>query len=151
MYPPSHPVFFAHCNPHRLILHKPSFSAALNHSRVPEYLVLAICAVAAPLSKSISAQASIARVAGVPFYQDAVKIMFDNAGRLLSEPTLETAQALCLMEMHEIAASHSWTKHNKYFGAYMRPSAMTGQRPARPPGADGRLLLSHRTALLRCF
>ncbi|KZT65657.1 hypothetical protein DAEQUDRAFT_768711 [Daedalea quercina L-15889] len=108
-------LFFAHCNPHRLILHKPSFSAALSHNRVSEYLVLAICAVAAPLSKSISAQASIARVAGVPFYQDAVKIMFDNAGRLLSEPTLETAQALCLMEMHEIAASHSWTKHNKYF------------------------------------
>lgn len=113
--------------------------------------MLAICAVAAPLSKSISAQASIARVAGVPFYQDAVKIMFDNAGRLLSEPTLETAQALCLMEMHEIAASHSWTKHNKYFGAYMRPSVMTVQRPARPPGADGLLLLSHHAALLRCF
>ncbi|KAH9839837.1 uncharacterized protein C8Q71DRAFT_830386 [Rhodofomes roseus] len=108
-------LFFAHCNPHRLILHKPSFSAALSHNRVPEYLVLALCAVAAPLSKSIAAQASIARVAGVPFYQDAVRIMFDNAGRLLSEPTLETAQALCLMEMHEIAASHSWTKHNKYF------------------------------------
>ncbi|TFY68498.1 hypothetical protein EVJ58_g964 [Rhodofomes roseus] len=123
-------LFFAHCNPHRLILHKPSFSAALSHNRVPEYLVLALCAVAAPLSKSIAAQASIARVAGVPFYQDAVRIMFDNAGRLLSEPTLETAQALCLMEMHEIAASHSWTKHNKYFV----PDVTSDDR--RPRAAD---------------
>lgn len=117
--------------------------------------MLAICAVAAPLSKSISAQASIARVAGVPFYQDAVKIMFDNAGRLLSEPTLETAQALCLMEMHEIAASHSWTKHNKYFGAYMRPSAHVHRDRTAPGEAAGSrwsfAAFSPCRALLRCF
>lgn len=44
--------------------------------------------------------------------------MFDASGRLLSEPSLATAQALCLLEMHEVAASHSWTKHYRYFGKF---------------------------------
>ncbi|KAH9945716.1 hypothetical protein B0H21DRAFT_743677 [Amylocystis lapponica] len=108
-------LFFAHCNPHRLVLHKPSFSAAMSHNRVPEYLVLVVCATAAPMSKTIGSQASLARLGGVPFAQEAVSIMFDASGRLLSEPSLATAQALCLLEMHEIAASHSWTKHFRYF------------------------------------
>ncbi|KZT10066.1 uncharacterized protein LAESUDRAFT_645649 [Laetiporus sulphureus 93-53] len=113
-------LFFGHCNPHRMILHKPSFSSALSHYALPEYLVLAVCAVAAPLHKSVSARAAHARIAGVPFYNEAVALMFDNAGRLLSEPTVATAQALCLMEMHEVAASHSWTKHYKYFDLALR-------------------------------
>ena len=114
------PVFFTHCNPHRLVLHKPSFSAALMHNNVPEYLVLIACATAAPLSKTFGSQASLARLAGVPFAQAAVAIMFDESGRLLSAPSLATAQALCLLEMHEIAASHSWTKNFRYFGASHR-------------------------------
>ena len=43
-------------------------------------------------------------------------MMFDKSGRLLCEPTLATAQCLVLLELHEIAASHSWTKHYRYFG-----------------------------------
>lgn len=108
-------LFFAHCNPHRLIIHKPSFSASLTHERVPQYLILAVCALAAPWCKELTSAAPMPRLAGVPFFQEAVNLMFDASGRLLSEPCLATAQALCLLEMHEIAASHSWTKHYRYF------------------------------------
>ncbi|KAH9847276.1 hypothetical protein C2E23DRAFT_521339, partial [Lenzites betulinus] len=37
-------IFFAHCNPQRMILHKPSFSAALSLNKVPLHLVLTVCA-----------------------------------------------------------------------------------------------------------
>lgn len=109
-------VFFAHCNPQRMIIHKPSFIADFGMSRVPHYLLLAVCAVAAPLSKSVANKASHNRLAGVPYFKEAIALMFDNSGRLLCEPTMSTAQALCLLEMHEIAASHSWTRHFRYFG-----------------------------------
>lgn len=111
-------VFFAHCNPHRLIVHKPSFFAALTHERVPQYLVLIICALAAPWCKEIVDRAPMARLAGVPFFQEALSLMFDSKQSLVCEPTLATAQALCLLEMHEVAASHSWTNHYRYFGKF---------------------------------
>ena len=116
-------VFFAHCNPQRMIIHKPTFSADLGMNKVPPFLLLAVCAVAAPLCKSIASQASHPCLAGVPFFQGALELMFDNSGRLLCEPSVSTAQALCLLEMHEIAASHSWTNHQKYFGACLVPCA----------------------------
>ncbi len=116
-------VFFAHCNPQRMILHKPSFSANLSLNKVPRHLVLAVCAISAPLSKTVASKASHARLAGVPFFQEALSLMFDNSGRLLCEPCVSTAQALCLLEMHEVAASHSWTRHYRYFGrSYVRMS-----------------------------
>ncbi len=99
-----------------MIIHKPSFIADFGMSRVPHYLLLAVCAVAAPLSKSVANKASHNRLAGVPYFKEAIALMFDNSGRLLCEPTMSTAQALCLLEMHEIAASHSWTRHFRYFG-----------------------------------
>lgn len=116
-----HLVFFAHCNPQRLIIHKPSFCAALSLNKVPPYLILAVCALAAPMSKSLGARAPLPRLAGVPFFQEAVALMFDSSGRLLSEPSLATAQCLVLLELHEIAASHSWTKHYRYFGESIHP------------------------------
>ncbi|KAK7686397.1 hypothetical protein QCA50_010621 [Cerrena zonata] len=108
-------LFFTHCNPARLIIHKPSFSAALAHEQIPSYLVLAVCANAAPHSKELGAKATLPRLAGVPFFNEAVRIMFDSSFRLVAEPNLYTAQALCLLEMHEVAASHAWTKHYQYF------------------------------------
>lgn len=110
------PVFFAYCNPQRMVLHKPSFSYAFSLNQAPIYLVLTVCALAAPLCKSVAPKAQDARLAGVPYFQRALKLMFDNSGRLLCEPSVSTVQALCLLEMHEVAASHSWTRHYKYFG-----------------------------------
>lgn len=56
------------------------------------------------------------RLAGVPFFNEAVRIMFDSSFRLVAEPNTYTAQALTLLDMHEVAASHAWTKHYQYFG-----------------------------------
>lgn len=76
---------------------------------MPEYLLLAVCAVAAPWSPEMRglAKEKMPRLAGVPFFLEARRLMFDGAGHLLSPSTLATAQALCLLEMHEVAASHS--------------------------------------------
>ena len=141
-YPPAHlpTVFFTHCNPHRLIFHKPSFSSALASDAVPPYLLYAVCALAAPWARElrVRAQERMPRLAGVPFFLAARRAMFDGAGHLLAPPTLATAQALCLLEMHEVAASHSWTGHYRYFGACARPFSLIVSRG----GADTDVLVS---------
>ncbi|GBE86576.1 hypothetical protein SCP_0904550 [Sparassis crispa] len=156
-------LFFAHCNPHRLIIHKPSFSASLSHNRLPEYLVLAVCATAAPLSKTFCAQSSPnpGRLAGVPFFREAVAIMFDSAGRLLSAPCLATAQALCLLEMHEVAASHSWTKTYRYFDLALQllEESLSVHKPDEPinsalsqsASSDSLNVYIERECTRRCF
>ncbi|KAF8631873.1 hypothetical protein AX15_002143 [Amanita polypyramis BW_CC] len=95
-------LFFTHCHPARIIIHKPSFSTYLSHNRVPLYLIYAICALAAPLSRQTKIRTNPARFAGRPFAQEAMSIMFDGAGRLICEANLATAQALCLLQMHDI-------------------------------------------------
>ncbi|KAH9847284.1 hypothetical protein C2E23DRAFT_742108 [Lenzites betulinus] len=152
-------IFFAHCNPQRMILHKPSFSAALSLNKVPLHLVLTVCALAAPLSKSVAAKASHARLAGVPFFQEALSLMFDNSGRLLCEPSVSTAQALCLLEMHEVAASHSWTRHYRYFaelalqvledGLQVHHSDNTA--PPSPTNSEALIEFIDRECTRRCF
>lgn len=95
-------VFFTHCHPARAIIHKPTFAAALGHNRVPAHLLHAVCALAAPLSKQPKIRTSPSRFAGKPFAQEALSLMFDNTGRLIVEPNLATAQALCLLQMHDV-------------------------------------------------
>ncbi|RDB23327.1 hypothetical protein Hypma_009120 [Hypsizygus marmoreus] len=97
-------LFFTHCHPARAIIHKPTFSASLAHNRVPAHLLHAVCAVAAPLSKQPRLRTSPTRFAGKPFAQEALSIMFDGAGRLVVERNLATAQALCLLQVHDVAA-----------------------------------------------
>ncbi|KAF8892082.1 fungal-specific transcription factor domain-containing protein [Infundibulicybe gibba] len=95
-------LFFTHCHPARAIIHKPTFSAALSHNSVPSYLLHAICALAAPLSKQSRIRTNPVRFAGKPFAKEALSIMFDGAGRLVCELNLETAQALCLLQIHDV-------------------------------------------------
>lgn len=109
-------VFFTHRHPQRIIIHKPSFSAALSHNRVPAYLLHAVCALAAPFSKQPRIRTQPARIAGQPFAQAAAALMFDNVGRLICEPNLATAQALCLLQVHETIAKPSWT--SRYHGNF---------------------------------
>ncbi|KAI0352304.1 hypothetical protein OH77DRAFT_1485643, partial [Trametes cingulata] len=151
-------IFFAHCNPQRMIIHKPSFSANLSLNRVPMYLVLAVCALAAPLSKSVASKASHARLAGVPYFQEALSLMFDNSGRLLCEPSVSTAQALCLLEMHEVAASHSWTRHYRYFELALQVlegslEVHRSDNAAPPSPTDSEALIDFidRECTRRCF
>ncbi|THH27475.1 hypothetical protein EUX98_g6726 [Antrodiella citrinella] len=152
-------LFFTHSNPGRMIIHKPSFSTALTNEQLPPYLVLAVCAVAAPHSIDIAIKAPSQRLAGVPFFQEAVSIMFDASGRLLAEPNLATAQALCLLELHEVSASHSWTKHYRYFDLALkimeesldvsRADELSLTTPPLSPGA--RTACIERECTRRCF
>ncbi|KAJ2915446.1 hypothetical protein MD484_g4948, partial [Candolleomyces efflorescens] len=100
-------LFFTHCHPARAIIHKPTFAANLSHNRVPLYLLHAVCALAAPLSKQSRIRTNPSRFAGKPFAQEALSIMFDGAGRLVCEPNLAAAQALCLLQMHDILTKES--------------------------------------------
>ncbi|KAI0641962.1 hypothetical protein C8Q79DRAFT_918638 [Trametes meyenii] len=151
-------IFFAHCNPQRMIIHKPSFSANLSLNKVPTHLVLAVCALAAPLSKTVAAKASHARLAGVPFFQEALSLMFDNSGRLLCEPCVSTAQALCLLEMHEVAASHSWTRHYRYFELALQVlegslgvHRLDDTAPPSPTNSEALIQFIDRECTRRCF
>ncbi|KAI8996568.1 hypothetical protein BD414DRAFT_455429 [Trametes punicea] len=151
-------IFFAHCNPQRMIIHKPSFSANLSLNKVPTYLLLAVCALAAPLHKTVASKASHARLAGVPFFQEALSLMFDHSGRLLCEPSVSTAQALCLLEMHEVAASHSWTRHFRYFELALQvlEGSLEVHRsdstaPPSPTDSDTLIEFIDRECTRRCF
>ncbi|KAG6866572.1 hypothetical protein C0991_002057 [Blastosporella zonata] len=95
-------LFFTHCHPARIIIHKPTFTANLAHNRVPIYLLHAVCALAAPLSKQPRLRTTPSRFAGQRFAQEAQSLMFDGAGRLVCERNLMSAQALCLLQFHDL-------------------------------------------------
>lgn len=117
-------VFFTHCHPARIIIHKPSFSTALSHNQVPQYLIHAICALAAPLSKQPRIRTHPARFAGKRFAQEAMSIMFDGAGRVICAPNLATAQALCLLQIHDIITKDKNMRYNtRYHGTTSSPSS----------------------------
>lgn len=100
-----------------MIFHKPSFSMALSQNRLPPYLILAICAVAATHSASMRNRfAGPPRLAGQRLYEEAVGLVFDAKGALIPEHNLVTVQTLCLFEMHEINAKYAWTKDFRYHG-----------------------------------
>ncbi|KAF7356708.1 hypothetical protein MVEN_01005500 [Mycena venus] len=98
-------LFFTHCHPVRAVIHKPSFSASLSHNRVPSHLLFAICALAAPLSRQPRIRSTAPpRLSGRPFAHEAVSQMFDGSGHLICDPNLFTAQALCLLMVHDLVA-----------------------------------------------
>jgi hypothetical protein len=109
-------VFFAHCYPHRFIIHEPSFMAALSRNEIPQSLIFAVCANAAPFSRSPRIRSASPRLAGLQFCREAVNLMFDATATLICAPDLATVQALCLLEMHEVGAQYSWTKYFRYHG-----------------------------------
>jgi len=108
-------VFFTHCHPARAIIHKPTFSADLSHNKVPRHLLLAVCALAAPLSKQPRIRTTPSRFAGKPFAQEALSLMFDGAGRLVCEADLAAAQALCILQIHDITVSQRNVPWNSRF------------------------------------
>ncbi|KAJ7449604.1 fungal-specific transcription factor domain-containing protein [Mycena latifolia] len=97
-------LFFTHIHPLNAIIHKPNFSASLSHNRVPSYLLYAMCALAAPLSRQPRIRTTPPRLSGRPFAHEAVSLMFDGSGdssHLLCDRNLITAQALCLLMAHD--------------------------------------------------
>ena len=102
-----------------MLIHKPTFTAALSQNRVASHLTLAMCAMSAPFSQSPQVKSQPPRLAGIKFYEDALNILFDSSGRLISEANLQTVQTLCLLEMHDVVAQYSWTKRFRYLGMYL--------------------------------
>lgn len=101
-------LFFAHRQPQRMVIHEPSFHHALSHGLVPPYLLLSICALAAPLSQRPCFKEGGSRFAGEVFFQEAMSLMFDKDQNLICERNLATAQALCLLQLHDRMAKSSW-------------------------------------------
>ncbi|KAH8832613.1 hypothetical protein DL96DRAFT_1582833, partial [Flagelloscypha sp. PMI_526] len=114
-------VFFAHCHLARCIIHKPVFSNALTQNRVPKYLIFAMCAVAAPFSRQDKVRTDPPRLAGTPFSQEAKGLLFNGAGRLVQEPSLATAQALCLLQLYEMVANEALLFHVIHTLGVMNP------------------------------
>jgi len=75
--------------------------------------------MSAPFSQSSQVESQPPRLAGFKFYQDALNILFDSSGRLICEADLQTVQTLCLLEMHDVVAQHSWTKCYQYLGMHL--------------------------------
>lgn len=113
-------VFFAHCHPHRLLIHQPTFMADVSLGRIPFYLLYALCALAAPLSKHPAVRTDPLRTAGLAYAKAAEEAMFDSHGRLIVDRNLMTAQALCLLESHQSLLSCPWpspsTHHRECLG-----------------------------------
>ena len=118
-------VFFAHCHPGRMLVHKPTFMAALSQNRVASHLILAMCAMSAPFSQSPQVKSQPPRLAGIKFYEDALNILFDSSGRLICEANLQAVQTLCLLEMHDVVAQYSWTKCYRYLGTRFSANRVT--------------------------
>jgi len=109
-------LFFTHCHPVRAVIHKPSFSASLSHNRVPSHLLFAICALAAPLSRQPRIRSTAPpRLSGRPFAHEAVSQMFDGSGHLICDPNLFTAQALCLLMVHDLFAKDAGAPANSRY------------------------------------
>ncbi|KAF9245240.1 fungal-specific transcription factor domain-containing protein [Melanogaster broomeanus] len=101
-------LFFAYRQPQRMIIHQPTFLAALSHGTIPQYLLLAVCAVAAPLSKQPRLKTSPCRYAGEVFAREAFSLMFDNNKHLVCEQNLATAQALVLLQLYDRMGKSLW-------------------------------------------
>ncbi|KAI0305813.1 hypothetical protein B0F90DRAFT_1814671 [Multifurca ochricompacta] len=101
-------LFFAHCHPHRLFFHQPTFMADVSLGRIPSYLIYALCALSAPLSRHPAVRTDSPRTAGLAYSKAAEEQMFDAHGRLIVERNLMTAQALCLLESHQSLLSWPW-------------------------------------------
>ncbi|KAH8111022.1 hypothetical protein DFH11DRAFT_1616599 [Phellopilus nigrolimitatus] len=94
-------LFFAHCHPHRLIIHSTSFLSDLCRDRVPSYLINSVCAVSASLSQNPLVRVSPVREAGQKFADAALAALFDSEGRLVTT-SVEVAQALVLLQTYQI-------------------------------------------------
>ena len=106
-------VFFTYRQPQRMIIHQARFLADLSRNAVPPYLLLAVCAVAAPLSKQPKLKTSPSRYAGERFAQEAIALMYKDRN-LNCEPNLATAQALCLLQLHDRMGKSLW--NGPYYG-----------------------------------
>lgn len=60
------------------------------------------------------------RFAGQSFADAAASLMFDPHGRLVAEPNLATAQALCLLQSHDYVTAKEGPASRYHGECYMR-------------------------------
>ncbi|KAG9093471.1 hypothetical protein FS749_014323 [Ceratobasidium sp. UAMH 11750] len=94
-------LFFANQHPANLMLHRPTFIAALSRGQVPMPLLNSIFALAAPYSAQPALRTAPSWHAGERFAKAAAGELFDQHGQLALRPDLAAAQALCLLMLHE--------------------------------------------------
>ncbi|KAF5367466.1 hypothetical protein D9758_003786 [Tetrapyrgos nigripes] len=129
-------LFLTHDHPALSIIHKPSFTNALSLNQVPLHLLYAMCAMAARHSKQPSLSGG--RFSGQPFADEAIRLMFDDGigeGTLIVPPTYQTAQALCILVIHEILGTKQKPRGKKetphhYFPSLPVPGAHTSELPS---------------------
>lgn len=98
-----------------MIFRPATFFDDLYNDRVPSYLVDAICALAAPLSKNPLLDARLNREAGNPFADAALAALFDSQDRLKANG-VEAAQALVLIQSHKILSRGCMSGDLLYYG-----------------------------------
>ncbi|KAK7030727.1 fungal-specific transcription factor domain-containing protein [Favolaschia claudopus] len=130
-------LFFTHSHPIRSVIHKPSFSASLSHNRVPSYLLLAMCAFAAPLSRHPRMRSTAPpQLSGRPFAHEAVSQMFDGSGHLICDPNLFTAQTLCLLMVYDLIAKDvGLTANSRYRELVLQIIQVLGVHAPEPPAS----------------
>ena len=111
-------VFFAHCHPHRLIIHSPTFNTDLYQDCIPSYLLNAICALAAPFSRNPRIRVEPVRQAGQKFADSALSSLFHRGGQLRHN-TLPAAQALALLQAYKIYKESRMNGEFTYFSSYI--------------------------------
>ncbi|KAG8932736.1 hypothetical protein FRC03_008944 [Tulasnella sp. 419] len=94
-------LFFAHLHPYNLVFHRPTFLIDLAANRIPPHLLLTVFALAAPLSVQPKIRTNPTWYAGERFARDARIMLFDEHGDLKAPRTLEVAQSLVLLTMHD--------------------------------------------------
>lgn len=119
VHSPLNLVFFAHCHPHRLFIHQPTFMADVSLGRIPSYLLYALCALAATFSKHPAVRTDPHRSAGLAYAKTTEELMFDSHGRLRVDRNLMTVQALCLIESHQSLLSCPWPSSSAHHREYM--------------------------------
>jgi hypothetical protein len=98
------------------MIHAPTFLSELSFDRIPPYLINAVCAIAAPISRLFSNRDVPVRHSGQPFAQVALSALFDADHNLVAPLSLATAQTLCLLQAQKIYVEGSMDGEFQFFG-----------------------------------
>ncbi|KZP01590.1 hypothetical protein CALVIDRAFT_11748 [Calocera viscosa TUFC12733] len=110
-------IFFAKCSPFNLMIHKPTFLSLLTTGSLPNYILLAVMALAAPFSSHPALRILSPNrpwQQGEIFAEAARRVLLDRTGNVQLEYTLEVAQALVLLHVHEISMRRSSSANGRY-------------------------------------
>ncbi|EJU03652.1 hypothetical protein DACRYDRAFT_105815 [Dacryopinax primogenitus] len=111
-------IFFNKCTPYNLMIHKPTFLSMLTNGSLPNYILLSIMALAAPYSSHPALR--ILSPNGRPWQQGEIfaeparRVLLDRTGNVQLDYTLEVAQALIMLHVHEVSMRRSSGANGRY-------------------------------------